>query len=192
MADQISGLFSPFLRARRFAAARAFLSAGAVLDYGCGVGELAAEIPPQRYLGVDDDADSLAAARRRHPAHTFVTPDELERRPPAPDFDVVVALALIEHLPEPVRWLAAMRRRLRPGGRLVLTTPEPRLQGLHDLGARLGLFSREGAEQHQSLTDGATMARWAARSGLTVERSRRFLLGANQLFVLVAAGSADR
>ena len=84
----------------------------------------------------------------------------------------------------------AMRSWLAPGGRLVLTTPAPRLEWAHDLGARLGLFSRAGAAEHQSLMDGREMARLAAAAGLAVVARRRFLVGANQLFVLAAAGEA--
>jgi SAM-dependent methyltransferase len=185
MADQISGLLSPFLRARRIAAVRPWLGDGPLLDYGCGIGELAAEVDAGRYLGVDVDAESLAVARRRHPAHRFLAVDELEAAAPVA-FDRIVALALIEHLPDPRGWLAAMGRRLAAGGRIVLTTPEPRLQGAHDVGARFGLFSRAGAAEHQSLLDGRAMARLAAGAGLEVVARRRFLAGANQLFVLAA------
>ena len=69
----------------------------------------------------------------------------------------------------------------------LLTTPNPRLQLVHDAGARLGLFSRAGAAEHQSLLDPAAMARLAADASLAVVHAARFLAGANQLFVLAAA-----
>jgi 2-polyprenyl-3-methyl-5-hydroxy-6-metoxy-1,4-benzoquinol methylase len=40
-------------------------------------------------------------------------------------FDVVVAGELIEHLDNPGRFLGNVKRHLRPGGRVVLTTPNP-------------------------------------------------------------------
>lgn len=190
MPDQISGLLSPWLRRRRFARARPFVAGtavrgeGLVLDYGCGVGELAGEVPAELYVGVDRDSESLAAARAAHPGHRFLTPEQLAARPETPEAEVVMALALIEHLADPAGWLGSMSRRLRPGGRIVVSTPEPRLQWAHDLGARLGLFSREGAAEHQSLIGAGEMARLAGGAGLRLAQSRRFLLGANQLFVL--------
>lgn len=45
----------------------------------------------------------------------------LERGP----FDVVIAGELIEHLPAPQQLLASARELLRPGGKLVITTPNP-------------------------------------------------------------------
>ncbi len=192
MPDQTSGLLSPYLRRRRLAVVAPYLGGGRVLDYGCGVGELARRVPPERYLGVDRDADSLAAARARFPRHRFVVPEELDAAAAAEgSFDLVVALAFIEHLADPGAWLAAASRRLAPGGRMVLTTPEPRLFGVHRLGAAAGLFSREGAAEHQTPIGRADLAVLAADARLRVLEARRFLLGANQLFVLGAEPAGD-
>ena len=75
MAVQVSGLLSPFLLERRLTAARAYIAEGRVLDYGCGNGELARYIDPERYLGLDADPESVAAAKTRHPAHRFLAVD---------------------------------------------------------------------------------------------------------------------
>ena len=186
MADQVSGLLSPYLRARRIAAARPWLGSGPLLDFGCGVGELARHVAPERYLGVDRDAESLAEACRRHPRHRFLPAAELAAGGAA-GFERIVGLAVVEHLADPGQWLAAMGRMLAAGGRIVLTTPNPRLQPVHDAGARLGLFSRSGAAEHQSLLDRPAMVRLAADAGLAVVHADRFLAGANQLFVLANA-----
>jgi SAM-dependent methyltransferase len=193
MPDQTSGLLSPFLRHRRLAAVLPYLGGARVLDYGCGVGELARRVSPERYLGVDRDAESLAAARARFPRHRFIVPEELDAAAAAAGggFDLVVALAFIEHLADPGAWLAETSRRLAPGGRVVLTTPEPRLFGVHRLGAAAGLFSREGAAEHQSPISRADLVGLAVAAGLRVLEARRFLLGANQLFVLAAEPAGD-
>ena len=113
------------------AARRAFLLAhlrpgDRLLDLGCGDGTfagIAAEAGAQA-LGVDVAEAALARARRRHPAL------ELRLAPaggplPVEDgaFDVVWASEVLEHVPDTARWLSEARRALRPGGRLLLTTP---------------------------------------------------------------------
>lgn len=40
-------------------------------------------------------------------------------------FDIAVATAIIEHLPQPLKMLTEIYRILRPNGILILTTPEP-------------------------------------------------------------------
>jgi SAM-dependent methyltransferase len=184
MPNQVSGILSPFLRGCRLRAARPFIDGGRVLDMGCGTGSLADVVGPQQYLGVDMDAETVRLARRRHPEHTFLTLDEFHDGRPLPGFDVIVALAVIEHVPDPGGWLARLTAHLNRGGRIVLTTPHPAWHRVHDLGAAVGLFSREAAEEHQALLDEPTLSELAARAGLERIHSRRFLLGANQLLIL--------
>ncbi len=184
MGDQAGGLLSPYLRRRRVAAASPHLRAGSVLDFGCGVGELARLVETARYLGVDRDAESLKAARAHHPAHVFVDADTFQQHHAGRRFDVIVALALIEHLPEPENWLGQMAAHLNPSGRLVLTTPHPRLRWAHEFGARLGLFSREAADEHETLLDDTAMRRLAQSVHLNVLAYEPFLFHCNQLFLL--------
>ena len=184
MADQMTGLLSPFLRARRIAAVRPFLARGRVLDIGCGTGQLAGLVESSRYMGVDQDAASVAAARRARPAHRFLTTAEFMASPPQEPFDLIVGLAVIEHIADPAEWLTWLRSHLAPTGQVLLTTPHPLGRRVHDLGGRIGVFSREAAEEHHDFLDRGRMAAVAGRAGFRLARSRPFLLGANQLFVL--------
>jgi 2-polyprenyl-3-methyl-5-hydroxy-6-metoxy-1,4-benzoquinol methylase len=184
MADQLTGLLSPFLRSRRIAAVRRFLDEGNLLDVGCGTGELARDVDPTRYLGIDRDEESVAIGRRKFPAHRFLTLAEFSSSPHASQFDQIVGLAVIEHVDDPQRWLASLRTLLKPAGRVILTTPHPSARGLHEFGAAIGLFSREGAKEHRGLIDRQRMTELTEASGFRIRHFQRFLLGCNQLFIL--------
>lgn len=182
MADQGGeGLLSPYLRRRRLEAVRPFLR-GRVLDFGCGSGALAQLVPADRYLGVEVDAVSLRLARSKFPGHRFV--DAL----PVPAegmFDTVVLLAVIEHVAEPVACLRALAARLAPAdeARLVLTTPHPWSDRIHDAGSALGLFSRHANEEHEQLLDRRRLADVGRAAGLRLVAYRRFLGMLNQLAI---------
>jgi len=189
MADQgAEGLLSPFLRNRRIVAARPYLE-GRVLDFGCGAGALAAWVAPSRYLGIDIDAESLRRARAGFPQHRFLSalPEPAER------FDSIIALAVIEHVRDPVALLRLLSRHLAESGaaRLVFTTPHPSVDWVHHVGATIGLFSRHASEEHESLMDMATLNQVGAEAGLTLVCYRRFLFGANQLAVFQQLRQSD-
>jgi 2-polyprenyl-3-methyl-5-hydroxy-6-metoxy-1,4-benzoquinol methylase len=182
MTDQAAeGLLSPYLQRRRIAAVRPYLN-GRVLDVGCGSGALAGFVSPASYLGVDVDQHSLDLARARYPAHRF----QHELPAAGENFDTVACLAVIEHVAEPARFLADLGARLAPspGACVVLTTPHPAAGWLHTAGARVGLFSRHAAEEHDDLLDRARLAELALACRLRLARYRRFLFGVNQLAVL--------
>lgn len=180
MADQVSGFLSPLLRARRIDAARPYIR-GRVLDYGCGVGALGEYVAAGDYIGVGIDPESLEIAARRHPNHHFALEGDLgDRR----GFDTIICLALIEHVPSPAELLRSFVPRLSHEGQIVLTTPNPPFEWIHGLGARIGVFGREGHDEHQSLIDEDAIRKLGEEVGLDVKVYRRFLFGANQLAVL--------
>lgn len=97
-----------------------------VLDVGCGAA------PGLRYLhergvaavGVDVSAPALAAARQLLPNARLVRCDLERGLPFAPGtFDLVLMSEVVEHVADLRLVLAEVRRALRPGGALVLTTP---------------------------------------------------------------------
>lgn len=179
MADQGSeGLLSPFLRNRRFAAARPYLR-GRVLDVGCGAGGLARFVQPEAYLGVEMDPTSLALAQAAYPAHRFTPALPMQGE----HFDTIVALAVIEHVPSPAAFLRSLAMLLDTSkdARIICTTPHPAVDFIHGLGSRVGLFSRSANEEHEDLLDRAALGRAGAQAGLAMVEYKRFLLGANQI-----------
>lgn len=97
-----------------------------ILDVGCAQGTLALLLAERghRVTAVDLRADFLAYARSRH-THgevRFLQANALEDDLPG-RYDLIFANQLIEHLVYPVLLLERLRRCLRPGARLVVTTP---------------------------------------------------------------------
>lgn len=120
-------LFGAGIPAERKRASLMFIgdhAPGSILDVGCGHGTFLALMANRGWAaaGVDFDAEAVEAARRLHgldvkigTAETVVAEGKT--------FDVVTASHVIEHVPDPIAFLAACRRLLKPGGRLIVRTP---------------------------------------------------------------------
>ena len=180
MADQGNeGILSPWLRRMRVNTARPYLR-GRVLDVGCGSGALASMIESTSYVGVEIDRESLDKAKLSYPSHIFceALTDNSER------FDTVVSLAVIEHVSNPARFLGDLARYLRGSeSRLVITTPHPSMNWVHDAGAAIGLFSKHANEEHEELLDRTKLEVAGRCAGLSLLVYKRFLFGANQIAV---------
>jgi 2-polyprenyl-3-methyl-5-hydroxy-6-metoxy-1,4-benzoquinol methylase len=98
-----------------------------VLDLGCGEGWFAAELSRAgaEVLAVDVAEEPLRRARERNPGlRTQLIDGEGEWEIADASFDLVWAGEVIEHVADTSRWLSELRRVLRSGGRLLLTTPQ--------------------------------------------------------------------
>jgi SAM-dependent methyltransferase len=115
--------------ARGEALAARLPGAGPILEVGCGTGGLlvAAARARMTIIGVDVAARWLVAARRRLADHGLAVPlvAASADRLPWPDgyFQTVVADSVLEHLDEPARAVREWSRVLRPGGRLLVWSP---------------------------------------------------------------------
>lgn len=106
---------------------------GAVLDIGCGSGQLFHHLDPQRltsYLGVDFSQAALAAARLDSGKATLIAATAEDFTPPAgAAYDSILFNEVIYFLAEP---LAQMRRYagfLRKGGVIVVSITRARPEG---------------------------------------------------------------
>lgn len=156
---------------------------GDVLDLGCGQGKLLEFLSPhQGYLGVDVDENMVRYLRQTFPDRTFIQQD-LERQELCitQKFDTVVMLAILEHLADPQALFARMATWLKPGGAVVLTTPTPLGHRIHWIGARIGLFYREAADEHKAMYDQKSLLSLFQRHKFQMSHYKTFLFGANQL-----------
>lgn len=83
-----------------------------MLDVGSGLGDLCAAATARgaRTTGIDLAPDMVATARERHPGLTFLEGDAEALPFGDREFDVVTGAFVINHLPEPERAVAEMRR----------------------------------------------------------------------------------
>ena len=142
------------------------LPGGEVLDVGCGGGALLSGVRSLgwRVVGVEPDPRAVEVARATRGLD--VRAGTLNEQQFATDrFDAVTSSHVIEHVHDPLEFLRESGRVLKPGGRVVVVTPNTESLGRRRLGAAwIGL----DPPRHLHLFSVATLRRLAVRAGLTV------------------------
>lgn len=99
------------------------LTGGDLLEIGCGYGFLLDEARTvfNRRTGTEYSPEGAALARETG-AEVFV--GGIEQLPSDGRFDLAVAIQVIEHIYDPVNFAADLVRHVKPGGYVVLATPD--------------------------------------------------------------------
>jgi trans-aconitate 2-methyltransferase len=96
-------------------------------DLGCGPGNstelLKRRFPAAAVTGMDSSTDMIDAARKRLPETTFEIGDIATWRHPGP-FDVILANASLQWVPDHASLLPALVAKLAPGGSLAVQMPD--------------------------------------------------------------------
>ena len=153
---------------------------GDALDVGCGTGEFLLALRDRGWsvLGQEVNANAAGIAIE---AGLDVRTCSLDRCGfEAESFDLVTLWDVVEHLPDPVSTLREIRRILRPGGLLVLSTPD-----LKSLDSRLFAGWWHGLEipRHLVLFGPETMRQALQRAGFE-KVERKYISGSYHVRLL--------
>lgn len=146
-----------------------------ILEVGCGTGHnlaMLSKFGMVEATELDPTARTLAANRLGRAVEPAALPDLSAY--PASHFDLVAMLDVLEHVSDPDGSLEAIRERLKPGGKLLVTVPaNPWMWSAHDV-----------AHHHHRRYRKAELAAAAREAGFAIDLLSPFN---TLLFPLIAA-----
>jgi 2-polyprenyl-3-methyl-5-hydroxy-6-metoxy-1,4-benzoquinol methylase len=97
-------------------------------------------------------------------------------------FDLIVALAVIEHIDEPIvkSIFEKFKTLLKPGGCILITTPLPASKPLLEFLAFLGLLDKENINEHKHYWQKTELYNLAHSTGFSIGKYKKFQFGLNQ------------
>jgi SAM-dependent methyltransferase len=132
------------------------------LDIGCGDGYFLKRSPCTERIGIDPlMGDQVSSPLDFSDGY----------------FDYVTMLAVIEHITNPVILLEECARILKPGGRLILTTPKRSAETL------IKLYYQHVEDEHETYFDLGNIQK-VSEPWFTVTAHGTFIFGLNQVFCL--------
>jgi len=155
-----------------------------IADLGCGFNCLALQkLTPKIHTGVGVD---LKVASFKNGKIQSVEAN-LNKNLPLKNnfFDVVITLAVIEHLNNPLNFCREIYRILKPGGCVILTTPTPRAKPILEfLAFKLKIISAREIADHKNYFSPKDIIQLFQKVGFTKKnmRVKTFQLGCNLFF----------
>ncbi len=149
---------------------------GRLLDVGCGEGMFLCEAAARGWMTWGTELSPYAARYASTALGREIFCGELyDASFPQEFFDVVTLWHVLEHVREPARYLAEIRRVIRPGGLLVIAVPnvdDLLMQAAYRIvrGRPLRLFSKEDREIHLYHFSARTIGMYLERFGFSAIR----------------------
>lgn len=155
-----------------------------VLELGCGYHgsnliELLKHYPGFQCLGID-----RVVKPGTNTMNLTLLSGDISTWIPQKEVDIVLSLAVIEHLPEPCQHLRLISQALKPCGFAILTTPAPATHTLWSLLRRLHFIDISEGNVHMLYLTRQGVKILAEQAGLKVISQKRFEFGLNQIFLM--------
>lgn len=152
---------------------------GRLLEVGCGGGAMLKGMADLGWIveGVDFDENAVRNAREKglHIRHGNLTEQQYEDN----SWDVIAMIHVIEHVPNPRELLLECKRILKPGGKLVIVTPN-----VNSMGHRIFQSSWRGLEppRHLHIFTTGSLSRLGTDTGFRNYSCKTVIRDANNLF----------
>lgn len=145
-----------------------------VVDVGCGSSPLLSMIPLRDKVGVDHDQRKIALMREKDPSATYKLGEAYNTNLDPNCSSVTVCAEVIEHLDQPELLIQELVRITKPGGRIIIATPDFASWRWNLVEFLYGVFMSHGyhEEHHTKFTESSLKALTAAY-GLRWERTRK-------------------
>ena len=180
-------ILEKIFQTNRFQKVEPLIGNGAkLLDLGCGFnGELLKRVSLKISEGMGYD---LSVTKRKVAGNVKLLAARLDQnlKLQSNHFNVVVSMAVIEHLENPAQMLNQAYKALRRGGCLILTTPSPKSKALLEfLAYRIHVVSEEEIKDHKNYYNKKDLIDLLCGSGFRKEKVKitPFELGFNTLAI---------
>jgi len=155
-------------------------SGGRVLDIGCHQGELFQALHERLGFGIGMDPLTVAQSQPRYVL--LRSPFQYSLPLASASLDAVVMLATLEHILDIENLASECYRVLRPGGRVVITVPDVKVDQVVDILVRFHIIDGMSLEEHHGFQPKET-PRIFCSHGLELIKGKSFQLGLNYLYV---------
>jgi trans-aconitate methyltransferase len=156
-----------------------------LLDIGCGYNAATLRAMQARFSGIQafHGVDIRIASEVRRLPGFSIFETNLEAWRPSRTYDVVLSLAVAEHLVCPGDHFRLITSCLSPKGIAVLTTPSPPAHFVLSALTLLGLFDKAACGDHKSYLTDFGIRTHAKAAGLEVLSSKTHQFGLNQAYL---------
>jgi len=170
-----------FLSEMRFRQAIKYIKYGQVVaDLGCGFhGNFLRRVEGKIKLGIGYD---VSVSNSSLPKNITLKKIDLNKNIVIKKnyFDLVIALAVLEHIDNPEHFLKQIKLMLKKGGKVIITTPHKKGKNILEfISFKLGLVSRQEIMDHKNYFDETSLKNVFKKAGLIKIKIDTFELGLN-------------